>query len=661
MAEEVVNIDINPGSSINNIRELRNEMKQLRSEMANAEGEEFQKLSLRASELNAEIGRTNSLVTSSGSAFTNFNTMLGRTSKSLLTLDFDQAADQANQLLLISRQLTFKGMISGMKTATGAIRTMGKALLANPLFLIVGIVVALGVALFKLKDSIKPVKIMFDLIGDAIGWVIQLIKDFLDWIGLTSFAEDEAAEKAERAAERRAAAVARANRSIENDMSREIALMQAQGAEIEEIEAAQIRLNKVKLQNFIQETKNDRIRLEVLKKMGIASDEQLDQLAEFNETIKQLNHDLEMSEINIANDRKKREEKTLEESVKRYEEYKRKLEEIERQSDKVMLDIQRKREDLSIKEIEDDIDRQEKIALTKLQRQMEDVDRTKLNKEALLELEQFFEDEKTRIVNEATQKRILKEQEEEEKKNLAIKDLNDKWEELIKVEKQLTDEEKFQNEFDREMEHLNKLLEAKAITQEEYEQRELDRKEVLNDKLEKLEQDRLEEEKKLRKIAQKEAIDQGVDMFGQLAELAEEGSAAQKAAALVSIIAAQGEALAKAVPVALEAASGTGPGAPFVFAATLAGIVGSIGASIASAKSILSSAPGPSPSGGSGRGNVPTPIIQMNQQPSFDNFRDDFAGDMQGQGDNITGTYILESELADSNERKNQIKRKSIL
>jgi spore maturation protein SpmA len=62
--------------------------------------------------------------------------------------------------------------------------SIGKTILTNPLFLIVAIVGAIIAAVVGLLDELGILKIIFKAVGDAIGFVIQMFKDLLDWMGL---------------------------------------------------------------------------------------------------------------------------------------------------------------------------------------------------------------------------------------------------------------------------------------------------------------------------------------------------------------------------------------------------------------------------------------------------------------------------------------------
>ena len=88
-------------------------------------------------------------------------------------------------------------LADGIKGVVGmgdAFKQLGNIIKANPIFLIVGAITAIGAGLYALKDKIGFVGDAFEWLGDIIGDVVQAGKDFLDWIGLTTFKTDELRE-----------------------------------------------------------------------------------------------------------------------------------------------------------------------------------------------------------------------------------------------------------------------------------------------------------------------------------------------------------------------------------------------------------------------------------------------------------------------------------
>lgn len=219
--------------------DIKKQLREIKSDLAAAtDPEEMARLSEKAGELKDNLMRVNeqSAVFASGSKFEQSANALGLMNSQLMSLDFDGAAESA--LLLqdrinsitpeeVTKQMqgltqvfstmgkvggqVILGMIKNVGAMAKAFLSFGMQLMANPIFLIaaaiaalVGIIVLLLSKLGILKPILKAIGDFFGMIGDAIDWVIQQIKDFLDWIGLTNYAEEEAAQKAAEAAEKKA-------------------------------------------------------------------------------------------------------------------------------------------------------------------------------------------------------------------------------------------------------------------------------------------------------------------------------------------------------------------------------------------------------------------------------------------------------------------------
>jgi len=677
---EEFNIEVNVGNSINNIRDMRNELRELRGQMAQAEGEEFVNLSARASELNADLGRTTSLVTSSGSAFTNFNTLLGRTAKSLLTLDFGAAAEQAQALQRVAGQMNFKTLTQGVKQATTAFKGLGKALLANPLFLIAAVVAAVAFAFYKLMEELgllepilDAIKKYFDLLLLPIKLLIQGLKDLTDWFGWTSHAADEEAEAQQKAAEARLNASIRANQVIENNLNNEIKLMKAQGATIEEIEDKEIELARQRIKNFMLENKMEVQRLMLKRQVGIATSEELDQLVALESEMNNMMTDLQVLETNIANNREARVNKEIEDNKKAQDKIAEDKKKIAEDSAKFIENLKRSEEIADIQLIDDAIEREQKLALKKLEHKQKDIDFTKMNAEAKLEWDKWYEDEVDRINQEAADKRILKEEEQLQK----VAGLQKKYDELIRGEETTEQKiERMQQDHLDELEQLELEYQDKAELYEEF----LLNKKILEEQhsqeVSAIQQKQAEDEKKRLKELEKAeedlaqakmnaaygALSVAKTIAGENEKVAnvifavEQGLAAGEL--IVNAIKQKGLLAAQlAAGIARSAIDPIGGGAQIAAAkagmaslatSTAVGLAGIAGATIGkfSAGSINNDTPTPPVMGG---GQTPT-----TQQPSFSNFRDDFAGDIT-MGGGPQGTYILDSQLQDNEERKNRL------
>lgn len=161
---------------------------------------------------------------------------LGEIGSSLASLDFETAAKQSAALQdriskispeAVKKQMdslndTFKNLgaisgqaISGLVKNVGSMAktfmSFGKALLMNPIFLIaaaIALIVAAIVALLSKLGVLKPIMDaigkVFKFFGDIIDAVVQGLKDFLDWLGLTNNAEIDGAQRAADAAKKKA-------------------------------------------------------------------------------------------------------------------------------------------------------------------------------------------------------------------------------------------------------------------------------------------------------------------------------------------------------------------------------------------------------------------------------------------------------------------------
>jgi hypothetical protein len=132
-------------------------------------------------------------------------------------------------LLKVQSAMALSQGINGIFAAKDAFVTLGAVIKSNPIFLIATVAAAIGTALFALKDKVKFLGAAFDAIGEVIGTVVQAFKDLSDWIGISSFAADKAAE-------RQAAAAKKISDAIAEKYDTEIRYAKAAGKETFELE-----------------------------------------------------------------------------------------------------------------------------------------------------------------------------------------------------------------------------------------------------------------------------------------------------------------------------------------------------------------------------------------------------------------------------------------
>lgn len=242
---EPVEVPVSTETAVSSIKELKQQLRETNDEIARSEfgSDAFIRATQRSGELKEQINDINEAINSQrGEAVERLGSQFRGIGDSLSKLDFKEASEKLKTFQSTLGQLDFKGIAQGAgqfaKQLGGgvvdAFKSLGKAILANPILLIATVIIGVGTALFKLKDSIKPVQVIFDALGDAIGFVTDLLKGFSDLIGLTNFEETEAIEKTTKAYEDQ-------SKAIEETTKLALASAKARGASEEELLAIQQR------------------------------------------------------------------------------------------------------------------------------------------------------------------------------------------------------------------------------------------------------------------------------------------------------------------------------------------------------------------------------------------------------------------------------------
>ena len=289
MAENTIKINVEvddkPVKSLK--AELRETIDQLqRTELGT---EAFDKLNQKAAELKDKMAEVNEQVAvfATGSKYEQVSNSLGEIGAGLRDLDFDRVTNGAKLFAKTSKSITFKDAIGSLKQMGSAFVSIGKAILTNPLFLIVAVVGAIIGAIIALLDELGILKIIFKAVGDAIGWVIQQLKDFLDWIGLTDYAGEESARKQAEAQEKIAASHAEKRVKVVDAYDHEIRMAKIAGENTvemerqkqyaiietsrEEIAALRLQMESLKVAGDLTKEKGEEIRAAItLLKTGIS-------------------------------------------------------------------------------------------------------------------------------------------------------------------------------------------------------------------------------------------------------------------------------------------------------------------------------------------------------------------------------------------------------
>jgi hypothetical protein len=216
-------------------------------------------------------------VFASGSRFEQTSNAFGLMSSQLMSMDFEGASESAKLFAGNLGKIDGKTISSGLKglgstigSVGGAFLKLGGQLLINPIFLLVAVIGAIVAGLYMLADRLGFVTKFVDFLTQAFKPLIDMIKWFLDLMGLTSFAADEALAKTTAALEEEK----EKRQEVLGQMDQKIALLDAEG---KSTLALRIERNK-----YLQEEINNNLKL-----LEIMDNNFLNQTKLYKDTVKE--------------------------------------------------------------------------------------------------------------------------------------------------------------------------------------------------------------------------------------------------------------------------------------------------------------------------------------------------------------------------------------
>jgi hypothetical protein len=231
---------------LSGIGAIKAELKSLKGAIAEAtDPEDIARLSQRAGELKDQLSDANEAVNTfaTGSKFEQVSNSLGGIKDSLLSLDFDEAAQKANVFKKTLGNLDPKAIGGAFKSLTSVIMTVGSAfvslgatILANPIFLLIAVIIAIVAAIVIFLHKIGVLQKVLDFLMIPINALIQGLKDLGDWLGLTSYAADENAEKMAKANEKVSESSKKRSEKIGESYDQEIAMAKISGKDTTQLE-----------------------------------------------------------------------------------------------------------------------------------------------------------------------------------------------------------------------------------------------------------------------------------------------------------------------------------------------------------------------------------------------------------------------------------------
>lgn len=115
-----------------------------------------------------------------GSGFEKFGNTLGGLKDDLFSLDFEGVSEKAKTLQSISQNMTFKEVIAGAKNLGSTLISLGKAIMANPLFLIAGVIAGVVGALIYFSDETETAEAEQEKFNKTIETTNRLLNEQTD-------------------------------------------------------------------------------------------------------------------------------------------------------------------------------------------------------------------------------------------------------------------------------------------------------------------------------------------------------------------------------------------------------------------------------------------------------------------------------------------------
>lgn len=191
---------------------IKAELNDLKGQLAEAtDPKQMAELAMRAGELSDKLRDANEKANAfaTGSKFEAVSNTFGAIGNDLSSLDFEGANEKAKIFATTLGSVNpadlgkaFKGLMGTIKTVGGAFVKLGLTILSNPIFLLVAVIVAIVAAVLIFLNKIGVLQKILDVLMIPINAVIQGFKDLADFLGLTSYAADENAERVTAANEK---------------------------------------------------------------------------------------------------------------------------------------------------------------------------------------------------------------------------------------------------------------------------------------------------------------------------------------------------------------------------------------------------------------------------------------------------------------------------
>jgi hypothetical protein len=622
MADQEINI------KLNGIAQIRSELKALKGELANAtDPKQMAALGEKAGALSDQLKDANeqAAIFASGSRFEQTSNAFGLMKSQLMDMDFEGAATSAKLFAgslgkIDSKTISasLKGLGSTIASVGGAFLKLGAQLLLNPIFLLVTIIGAVVAAFVYLGNKLGWFDGIIKMLTAVFKPLVDLIKSFLDLLGLTNFAAEESMAKTTASLEEEK----EKREQILGQMDNKIALMEAEG---KSTVALRIERNKYMQEEIANQT----------KLLEFMDNSFLNQTKLYKETVK-------------ANKSKTQEIKV--EEIKLNQEVKAERAKAAADYEQFLADslaARRLIQDVELSVAKDGIEKELLANKYKYDRMRQDLlTNKKLADDVRIKLDALYVQQSIDAAEEITKKYVKEEKKKQDELNKVIKDAKEvqaQTEEDFFARYQEAINSTQQNEINAVREKYNLLIEeAKQYGQStlELEKQQADAiAKIEEDAAEKARQKRLKEQAEKIQMAEQyagavnnlaETVFTLSDRFGKQDEISKEKRAKRQFAVQKAMQ------LSLAIIDGFKAAQASIAQMPPVTPIGIAALVATISASVANVAKIASTQYGSKSSGGGGGGGTDVTSMAGNATagggaPSFSLFG-------QGNNQNTTGS-----------------------
>ena len=295
---------------IQGIAQMKAELRELKGSIASAtDPAQMAALAQQAGVLSDKIKDANDAVAvfASGSKFEQVSNGLGGIKDSLMSLDFEEAAEKSKTFATALGGInktditkSMKGMVDMTKTLSGAFLKLGMTILMNPIFLIVAAVVAIIAVVALVLKSFGVLDDVMNAMMMPINALIAGFKAITDWLGLTAFAAEDNASRTLAANEKVTESSKERTASMTADLGREIAEAKAAGEDTTKLEEEK---SNVQIKEADKRRGTAYKALAAQRKLGEDADQETikklkKQIIEENEIIKQGYSDKKIAKLN---------------------------------------------------------------------------------------------------------------------------------------------------------------------------------------------------------------------------------------------------------------------------------------------------------------------------------------------------------------------------